>query len=141
MTRGLGARQGRMSEVGQIDAEPIYEACGGLVGDGRARLTSSLSAGQGQCARQMQNFTRYADRTGDPTRTALARCHESWRSRPGRPRSRSALVRLRARSISLVSTDRPQAGTSRSRNAEISPRTGRTRHWASLAAAGVGRWS
>jgi hypothetical protein len=141
MTRGPGARHGRVSEVGQTDAEPLYGARGGVAGDGRTRLTSSLCAGHGQCACQVQNFTRLAYRTGNPTRTALARCLEFGRSQPGWPRSRSAQARPAASSISLVSADRPQAGANCSRRLEIPSQVGRIRRGTSLAASGVGRWS
>jgi hypothetical protein len=85
MTRQRGARYGQVSEVGQVDAEPVYERCGGVVGGGRTQLTSSLSAGHGQCGRRMQNFTRWSDRTGDPTRTALGRIGRTrpWTSLAG----------------------------------------------------------
>lgn len=85
MTRRRGARQGRVSDVGQVDAEPVYEPWGGVAGGGRTQLTSSLSAGHGQCGRRMQNFTRCADRTGDPTRIALGRIGQPrpWTSLAG----------------------------------------------------------
>lgn len=86
MTRRRGVRHGQVSEVGQVDAEPAYERCGGVAGGGRTQFTSSLSAGQGQCRCRMQNFTRCADRTGDPTRTALGRIGQtrSWASLAGK---------------------------------------------------------
>jgi hypothetical protein len=82
MTRMRGARNGRLSDAGQVDAEPLYEPCGGVAKDGRTRFTTSLSAGHGQCARRVQNFTRCADRTGDPTRTAPARASDFRRAQP-----------------------------------------------------------
>jgi hypothetical protein len=140
MTRRRGARNGRVSEAGQVNAEPLYEPCEGVAKDGRIGLTHSLSAGHGQCAPRVQNFTRCADRTGDPTRTAPARASDFRR---GHPRGRSwpsVLAGLAAPPNSPRPAPRSRIWVGRS--GRVLARIGRPRRWISLAGKGVGgRWA
>ena len=137
MTPRRGARNGRVSEVGQVDAEPLYEPCEGVTKDGRTGLTPSLSAGHGQCGRRVQNFTRCADRTGDPTRTAPARASDLRRAQPRGRSWPSVLAGLAAPLNSPQPAHRLQIWISRS--GRVLTRIG---SWTSLAGKGVGgRWA